>query len=157
MKSQREQLNEKVKELKVRPLFYRAPKLYGQYSRYATVCLLVQGKKAVARGMAICSPKDSYEEGFGKDCSMGRAIKALLHKQMNGTFDQLLPITRYDLHLNKLFEEFEVDVRKVTDAEKYDVDDTCVAKACFKPALTVFEQKLVESFLKPRPKKKIAA
>lgn len=42
-----------------------------------TVCLLVEGR-ALARGIAICSPKDNPKKALGRAIAKGRALKGFV-------------------------------------------------------------------------------
>jgi len=48
-----------------------------------TVCLFInkQKKVIVARGITICSLKDTYNKGKGKNIAFGRALRALIKKE----------------------------------------------------------------------------
>ncbi len=68
----RTRTEDKLEEMGVRPYYYR--------DGHSTICLLLKAEsdEAVARGIAICSPRDAYVKRVGRAKALGRAVKALV-------------------------------------------------------------------------------
>jgi len=59
-----------------RDLYYHCQ--YSDHSR-ATVCLVTVDGTVIARGVALCSPKDVFLKAKGRAIALGRALKATHH------------------------------------------------------------------------------
>jgi hypothetical protein len=68
----------KLKNMGARDLYYYQE--FTDRSRVA-VCMVVVDKMVVARGVALCSPKDQYLKAKGRAIALGRALKAVHHNQ----------------------------------------------------------------------------
>jgi hypothetical protein len=53
-------------------------------SPVVTVCLIVENKQIVARGVAICSERDFPNRQIGRGISYGRALKAYTDRRSGG-------------------------------------------------------------------------
>jgi len=110
-------LDTKLHDLEVdKAIFYHLPKIgqKGDRKRYVTVCLLLKKKKACARGISICSPKDAMNPHLGKNIALGRAIKAMTHRKRNRIPSHIgLPAWRDEDHIDRLYDSdmFADDLR----------------------------------------------
>ena len=66
----------KLQRMGAKDLYYHSH--YDDRSR-ATVCLVEIDSLVVARGIALCSPKDQYLKRKGRAIALGRAMKAIYH------------------------------------------------------------------------------
>ena len=96
-----------------------------------TVCLLVENGGSVARGVAVCSPKDHCHKQFGKNLASLRALDALVDQASTEDF----------LMGRKLLKRFSTmdSVSAVILTEKMSV---------FNPVLSPFEYRLVNGQIK---------
>ncbi len=95
-----------------------------------TVCLLNK-EDQVARGIAICAPKDNFSKSMGRMFARNRAIKALLTKKTSD------PVFR-DEAIYNIDSEFDL-VHYYND----DIDSVTEFKSMFNPVLTDFEKRLL--------------
>lgn len=47
---------------------------------HSTACLLFDGEKVIAKGVAYCSPREQFIKRTGRNIACGRAVKALEHE-----------------------------------------------------------------------------
>jgi len=64
-----------------------APPFY-YYQETTTICLLINemefGYQIVARGIAICSPRDQFSRKVGRAKALGMALRAITHRRSSG-------------------------------------------------------------------------
>lgn len=111
-------------EIKREAYYYARDK---QNRPVVTVCLLVDDKCNIARGVAICSAKDSPNKVWGRALSRSRALACFQSMGMHS----MEPVRRK--------EALEVLV-SLPGKQPYHL----MAKAWWNPALTEFERDLVE-------------
>ena len=123
-----EALDRKLEELEVRPLFY--------YNGCTTTCLLLKGKKVVARGISICSPKDQFIKREGRVKATGRAIGALINR------------TSY----NRIYPSRFSNKEEYNNSDIFLAAETYRTKSAYSPKLTKFEESLIERINKKKGK-----
>ena len=64
---------QKIAVLGIRHQFY----YFNRARDRATVCLLIQDNKIIARGISLCSHKDQFVKRIGKAKALGRAVQAM--------------------------------------------------------------------------------
>jgi hypothetical protein len=125
----------------VKELYYyvRTHTEHGNLPR-ATVCLLVQDGKVLARGISICSVLDQFVKVKGRGLAKSRALKALAQKTGGG---EILPERFVKEHVyRRLFvweQAYPLFLAK---------NEVCGCKEVYMPQLTEFETELVASVYK---------
>lgn len=111
-----------------------------------TTCLFIntKEKKIVARGVSICSLLDTFSRKKGKNKSIGRALKALIHKnnffEINTSGREQEIVTKtitikdekdHEQFLNKLISEISLLNKPVTIFEPFSSHEKYIKKYKF--------------------------